>query len=146
MLWKSSISTLPPFIFQMIDHIYISDHRGIYFASSFPLLINTSFLKESGLVTKESKPNQSLFSIKKDNNGQNEAYNNTLLSNEIAKAAQSKQKILLYSDDYSASCSLFINYVMVHYHFTKMDIQHMIISRPMDSVLLQSMKTELNNY
>ena len=46
MLWKSNITNVPAFIFQLIDHIYISDHRGIYFSSSFSLLINTTFLKE----------------------------------------------------------------------------------------------------
>ena len=129
----------------MIDHIYISDHRGIYFSSSFSLLINTTFLKERSIIINETKPNQSLFLLQKDTNGQSYSYNITFLSNEIAKASENHQKILLYSDDYNASCSLFINYVMSHYHFTKIDIQHMIMSRPMDSALRESMENELNN-
>lgn len=136
-------SHLPTFIYQMIDHIYIADHRGVYFAASFPFIIDTTNIKERGTIIKTEKENQLVIQIKKDSLGQIGTQNITVLTNEISKATERRDKILLYSDDYRSSSSLFITYVMIHYHFTKTDIQHMIASKQMNESLVKAMQLEL---
>jgi hypothetical protein len=132
-------SKLPPFMFQLIDHIFISDSRGLYFSSGFECIINTTDIKEKGIIINTILPDKVQLSIKKTEKGYERAENCVLLSKEMKKASDLHKKILLYSDDYSESCLLFITYVTTQYHFTKRDIEHMIVSSIIDHSLKEAM-------
>jgi hypothetical protein len=132
-------SKLPPFMFQLIDHIFISDARGLYFSSGFECIINTTSISEKGDIITTKLPDKVQLSIKKNERGNISTENCVILVKEMKKASDLHKKILLYSDDYSESCLLFITYVTTQYHFTKRDIEHMIVSSIIDLSLKEAM-------
>ena len=134
---------LPPYIYQLIDHIYISDSRSIIYASKFDLIINTSHIKEPCIIEQTKISNTLFVNLIKDQTGKSCIENKNILFN-LIKSTKLNRYILLYSDTYDDSCDLFINYLIDHYHFTKEDIYRMIISRPMNNELKKSMEKELN--
>lgn len=133
---------LPPFIYQMIDHIFISDHRGVIYINEFSLAINTTFIKKQGILKKEDLLTTKCFSITKHDKGNNYMDNTTTLINEMLNAANNKLKILLYSDEYQDSSYLFISYLKTHYHFTPEDITRMIVTKDTNAILKKSMMIE----
>lgn len=134
---------LPPYIYQMIDHLYISDMRGFIYHDFFDVIINTTGLQgdnESGTmvitsltpktkqITIQFKPITSIHLVAD-------------LCAELMTAVQSHQKVLLYSDNYEASAVLFYTYLTVHYHFTNEDVRRMILTRPCSPALIQAFQT-----
>lgn len=138
---------LPSYIYQMIDHLYISDMRGFIYHDFFDIIINTTPLQsvnDSGtLVITSLTPKTKQILI------QNKPITSThLLSdicNEIMYGVQLHKKILLYSDNYQASALLFYTYLTVHYHFTNQDVSRMIITRPYTPALTQAFLTLLSS-
>ena len=135
---------LPPFMYQMIDHIFISDHRGVIYLNEFSLAINTSFIKKQGILKQAQLSTTKCFSITKHDKGNSSIDNTTILLNEMLYAANHKLKILLYSDDYQESSYLFISYLKTHYHFTPEDITRMIVTKDTNVILRKSLITENN--
>ena len=136
---------MPPYMYQMIDHIFISDHRGVIYADTFPLVIETRLLSKRGTLQRDMIfPNTLRIRIIEDNQGKNKKDNTILLCDEITRATQENKKILLYSDDYESSAFLFITYLTLHYHFTRDDIQRIIMTKKNDPGLTQSLEKEIN--
>lgn len=138
------IIVLPPYMFQMVDHIYISDNRGIIYSDHFDTIINTSNLFEPGiLVTDTSIPNQMRYSIKKNGSNMTSAQNVTYLCNIMHQSTLLKKPMLLYSADYNTSASLFISYLTTVYHFSNVDIQRITFTKEFDSGLTNAIFTQL---
>jgi hypothetical protein len=124
---------IPNYIYQMLDHIYISDHRGFFYSSLFDIIINTTYLQKSNSLEKNvlSHTIQYTCTKKKDVSGNII----TELCDIIMNGSNQHKKMLLYSDDYESSVLLFYTYVTTRYHFTPMDVQHIITTRPLNKSL-----------
>ncbi len=125
------IPLLPPYIYQMIDHLYISDTRGFVYHDFFDMVINTTQLHNtnSGTIDKHQLTEKTIqltirvqpittIHIVED------------LCNELVQTTQNHKKILLYADSYDASALVVYTYLTTRYHFTKDDIRRMIMTRP----------------
>jgi hypothetical protein len=135
---------LPPYIYQLIDHIYISDSRSIVYTSQFGLVIHCSYINEpSTILTKQMGKTTVIHLNKYANQPSSSIINKDILRSAIIHATSINQPVLLYSDPYDDSCTLFFNYLMEHYRFTKEDIYRMIISRPMNDDLKKTMQEKL---
>jgi len=134
---------LPPYIYQMIDHLYISDMRGFMYHDFFDIIINTTGLQdgnESGtlvITTLTPKTKQIIIHVKPVTSVHLVAD----LCAELMTAVQSHKKVLLYSDSYEASAILFYTYLTVHYHFTNEDVSRMILTRPCAPGLVQAFQS-----
>lgn len=136
--------TLPPYIYQMIDHIYISDQRGVIYAQEFSLVIDTRLLSKRGIIQKDYiLPNIVRIRIKEDSTGKTSQENTLLLCDEMILATHTQQKMLIYSDYYQNSAMLFITYLTLHYHFTTEDIQRIVMTREHNPGLTKALETEL---
>ena len=130
----------PSYIYQMIDHIYISDARGFAFRKDFGLVVPTAQLTAQRTGTVELVPigphtNQLATHVSNDPSLQ-------LLLDQIVlhlkHSTESKQPILLYGDDYHASSMILVHYLMTQYSFTNTDILRMIQTHPYNEGLTKS--------
>lgn len=115
-------------MYQMMDHLYISDARGYAYHSFFHLIINTTYvLKPGKLIVSDIDDHTQHIQIKPDETGISIIHD---LCTEITKATQQFKKILLYSDDYYTSALVVYTYLTTRYHFTAIDISRLIATRP----------------
>lgn len=139
----SSHPLLPPYIFQLIDHLYISDHRGHDYLNFFDIIIDTTLIGTPGYVSYVNiSPHTLQLKIIPSSTNQG----NTLQEacDAILKATAHYKKILLYSDNYLNSASLVYTYFTTKYHFTPLDITRMVSTRPFDEGLNQAFKKVLS--
>ena len=132
---------VPNYIYQMIDHIYISDQRGFFYSSLFDIIINTTYLQKSNTLQKNMLSNTTQYiCTKKNTNVELDGSGNILnqLCDIIMNGSNQHKKMLLYSDDYDSSVLLFYTYVTTRYHFTPTDVQHIITTRSLNKSLDQS--------
>lgn len=135
---------LPPYIYQLIDHIYISDNRSVVYTSQFGLVIHCSFINEPSTIITNQIGKTTIIQLNKYSNTPSSSRSNKdLLCSAMIHATSKSQPILLYSDPYDDSCTLFFTYLMENYHFTKEDIFRMILSRPMNNDLKKTMQQNL---
>lgn len=134
---------LPHYIYQLIDHIYISDNRSVIYANQFYLVINCSNINQPSNIEKKQMGNTLFINLREDPNGSSSITNKNILY-ELIKVVKLNKSILLYSDPYEEACDLFISYLIENYHFTKEDIHRMVLSRNMNNELKRSMEKELN--
>ena len=119
---------LPPYIYQMMDHLYISDARGYTHHAFFNVMINTTYvLKPGKLSVSDIDDHTHHIQIEPDDTGISTLHD---LCTEITKATQQFKKILLYGDDYYPSALLVYTYLTTRYHFTAIDISRLIATRP----------------
>ena len=133
---------LPNYIYQMIDHIYISDHRGFFYSSLFDIIIDTSSLQTANTLEKNMLSHTTQYTCTKSKNkidGSGNILNQ--LCDIIMNGSNQHKKMLLYSDDYDCSVLLFYTYVTTRYHFTATDVQHIITTRPLNKTLDHSFFT-----
>ena len=122
------MSVLPPYFYQMMDHLYISDTRGYATASYFDLVINTSYLLKPCLLRKSViNDHTQQITMEPSPTGTLQIHE---VCSEITAATMQYQKILLYGDDYSLSALLVYTYLTTRYHFTNIDIERLISTRP----------------
>jgi len=133
---------LPPYMYQMIDHLYLSDLRGFVYHDFFDVIINTSSLRygNSGSITKYTLSKKTIQVLV---NVQPITTQNVLedLCNELLQATVVHKKILLYSDSYDTSAKVIYTYLTTRYHFTKEDITRMLLTRPYSNGLLSAFRT-----
>ena len=118
---KHMSKQLPPYIYRMIDHIYVSDTRAFVFRDHFDIVILTDGITKSGPLQsrtvskticihptpgKEDKTNELITEIKHDTS--------------ISK------RILLYGNDIQSVCRIFILYLQSQYNFSNDDIYRII--------------------
>lgn len=128
----------------MVDHIYISDNRGIIFHDHFDVIINTNNLHKPGImVTDTSIPNELRYSIKVNGSNMKSDQNISYLCSIMQQSTANKKIMLLYSDDYHTSALLFIRYLSSVYHFSSVDIQRITFTKEFDSGLTQAIFEEL---
>ena len=129
---------LPPYIYQMMDHLYISDTRGYAHHAFFNLMINTTYLLKTGHLMKSDLDDHTHhIQITPDETGISTLDD---LCTEITKATMQIKKILLYGDDYYSSALLVYTYLSTRYHFTTIDISRLIATRPFNPGLTRAFR------
>lgn len=123
---RNQYMSIPAFIYRMVDHIYISDSRASYYMDLFQISINTTnILKSDSIITSSTQKARFIY-MTKGNKEQSNKEQTDVLIDMIVYYQSSKYKILLYSQDTTSTCYLFIKYMMKRYHFTKEDIIRLI--------------------
>ena len=112
---------LPYYIYRMIDHIYISDQRGYSWKDKFDVLISTTNITHSNVL--QFNQSDKTLIVTSDIGSQDQT--NAIIQT-IKHATDGSKRILLYSDDYTASCKIFVLYLQKTYHFSNEDITRMI--------------------
>ena len=133
---------LPPFIYQMMDHLYISDIRGFAFHELFNLVIDTTNVFLPGTVEHIPLGSQTIQErIKPDPLAYSTVHE---LCGDITNATHQYQKILLYSEHYDTSVLIVYTYLTSRYHFNNADIGHMMSTRPFNQGLTLAFQTVLS--
>ncbi len=136
------MTTLPPYVYQMMDHLYISDTRGYTLHSFFHVVINTTYvLKPGKLSITHIDDHTQHIQVDPDETGVPLLHD---MCTEITKATQQFKKILLYGDDYYPSALLVYTYLTTRYHFTATDISRLIATRPFNPGLTRAFRELLS--
>jgi hypothetical protein len=121
---------LPSYIYRMIDHIYISDQRGYSWKDKFDVLICTTNITHSNVL----QFNQSGKTLIVTSDIGNQDQTNAIIQT-IKHSTDGSKHILLYSDDYTASCKIFVLYLQKTYHFSNEDITRMITNSVFSTII-----------
>ena len=111
---------LPPYVYRMIDHMYLSDARGYVARDHFDVVIHTDGITRSGPLLKNQTPKTLFISSSKGVLDQTQ----TILTE--MKPQTKPRLILLYGDDMNSACNLFVTYLKQTYHFTQVDIMRIV--------------------
>ena len=127
----------------MIDHMYLSDHRGYAYRNEFDLIFNTSFINENGSVSYNALTTKTIeLTILPDVDSSGSIM--ALCCIAIQKATSEYKKILLYSDNDKNTAQLVYTYLHTKYHFTPLDISRMISTRPFNKGLMMAFSSILS--
>ena len=138
-IFIGNIRMIPPFIYQLLDHIYISDIRGFAVYDMFDIVIRTDNIKHSGDLIVKNLSEHTLF-INTSVGDKDET--DELVLRMKTYSDQSK-KTLLYSNSLETSCSLYVSYLKSKYKFSNEDITHIFSSAKYPSVLIQTFLNQL---
>jgi len=131
---RNQYMSIPAFIYRMVDHIYISDQRASHYMDLFQISINTTnILKSDSIITSSTQKSRFIYMTKGDKE------QTDVLIDMIVYYQSSKYKILLYSQDTTSTCYLFIKYMIKRYHFTKEDITRLIHVTKLAPVYIKQM-------
>jgi len=114
---------IPSFIYQLIDHIYVSDVRAFSFYDQFDLVIRTDFIFTSSPLSISIKGKTKLITSTKGSIDQHDEI--IMIMKEYTMLSK---KILLYSNDWSSICKIFLYYISRMYQFSSIDMYHMVNS------------------
>jgi len=121
----------------MVDHIYISDQRGFRYYDLFQLVIDTTNIKNSNSILQKQVLNTRFISLDKGNQDKT----NSIIDMMVYHS--NPFRILLYSENTSTCCYLFVQYMMDKYHFTKEDLSRLFSTSTLPTVMLQQMNDAL---
>jgi len=154
--------TLPPFIYQTIDHIYISDERGFIYASHFTDVIHLNGIQSKGTWNISHRDSTFFLSVK-DNNTPDASLLDSLIHwiendpvphpTEHPKTTEHPRpnvrtrpqgrtyirKYLLYSENVSDIIWFLNEYLISRYKYTSTDIQHLLSLRKLPYVYLKEL-------
>jgi hypothetical protein len=112
---------LPPYIYRMIDHIYVSDTRAFVFRDHFDIIILTDGMTKSGPL--QSQTLSKTICIKPTYGSEDKT--NDLIK-ELKHDTSISKRILLYGNDMYSVCRIFIMYLQSQYQFSNEDIYRII--------------------
>ena len=124
------MAQIPSYIYRMIDHIYISDQRGYSWRDKFDVLICTTNVLHSNVLQFNQSGKTLVVTSDTGTQDQTDAIIQT-----IKHSTDTSKRILLYSDDYMASCRIFVLYLQKTYHFSNEDITRMMANSVFSSVI-----------
>jgi hypothetical protein len=127
---------LPTFIYQLIDHIYVSDGRAFAFYDKFDLVVRTDSIFMSSPLSITMKGKTKLITSTKGSMDKSDEV--IVILKEYTLASK---KILLFSDHWESTCTLFLHYVSHTYQFSTMDMYHMMNSSRFPSFLSTQMNS-----
>lgn len=125
-------SQLPPFIYMMLDHIFISDQRGYVYYDLFDLVIHADHVNKSGELIIKKLTDHTTFV--------NTSIGTMNKTDEILDHINSKKRTLIYSDSYTEACALYVYYLIHMYHFLPEDIYHIFGNSRYPSFLTNEIK------
>ena len=112
---------LPPYIYRMIDHIYISDTRAFVFKDHFDIIILTDGVTHSGpLLTRKLSKTICIAPTPGKTDKTEDIVTELKHDTTIAK------RILLYASDIHSVCRIFVIYLKAQYQFSKEDISRIV--------------------
>jgi hypothetical protein len=120
-LSKQLQKQLPPYIYRMIDHIYVSDTRAFVFRDHFDIIILTDGITKSGPLHSQTVSKTICI---KPSPGKEDKTND--LITEIKHDTSISKRILLYGNDMYSVCRIFIIYLQSQYQFSNEDIYRII--------------------
>ena len=135
---KQLSKQLPPYIYRMIDHIFVSDTRAFVFRDHFDIIILTDGITKSGPLQSRSLKKTLCISPTPGNIDKT----NELIT-EIKHDTSIARRILLYANDMHSVCRIFIMYLQSQYQFSKEDISHIITNRHLPEAMVNVFISEL---
>ena len=138
---KESSKQLPPYIYRMIDHIFVSDTRAYVFRDHFDIIILTDGITKSGPLQLRTLSNTLCISPTPGNLDKT----NELIA-EIKHDTSIARRILLYANDMQSVCRIFIIYLQSQYQFSKEDISRIITNGKLPEAMVNLFIIELEKF
>ena len=135
---------LPPYVYQMLDHIYLSDTRAYSYHAFFDLIIDVTYLTDTHRMI-QTPLDAKTTRISFDPHGDTSGGTMNQIGHVIMNATQKHEKILLYSDNSMPIAVLVIFYLTEKYHFTSTDVGRIIHIRTFNAAFTKAFDTVLKN-
>lgn len=138
---KKLSKQLPPYIYRMIDHIFVSDTRAFIFRDHFDIIILTDGITKSGPLQSRSLNKTLCISPTPGNLDKS----NDLIT-ELKHDTSIARQILLYANDMHSVCRIFIMYLQSQYQFSKEDISRIITNGHLPDAMVKLFLSELEKF